>query len=101
MATKPPTTHWDAMTNPSGAKPPTNRQSRAHLEVQVVPGTEAPASPGIVPPSRPEPQAAPPQPMSRAALLVLGQRYDDWIAAGGTPPLFGLVSPPAFISPPQ
>lgn len=101
MANKPTTSHWDAMTQPPGAKPPTNRQSRTHLEVQVVPGTEAPPSPGIVPPFRPEPQAAPPQPMSSAVLHVLKQVYNDWITAGGTPPLYGPVSPPAHISPPQ
>lgn len=37
----------------------------------------------------PTPQVAPPQPMTVAVLKVQKQRYRNWIAAGGTPPIYG------------
>ena len=36
----------------------------------------------------PAPQAAPPQPMGVGVLRVQKQRYREWIAAGGTPPIY-------------
>lgn len=51
--------------------------------------------------SAPDQQTAPPQPSPNVVLLVLKTTYNNWIAAGGTPPIYGNVAPPAFISPPQ
>jgi len=34
-------------------------------------------------------------------LKVLKQDYRDWIAAGGTPPIYGNVPPPLATNPPQ
>lgn len=45
------------------------------------------------PPPDPEPQAAPPQPMSTAVLKVLKTKYNNYIAAGGTPPIYNPTPP--------
>jgi hypothetical protein len=49
----------------------------------------------------PTPTVTPPQPATMALLKVLQNTYDQWIAAGGTPPIYGPVAPPIFIYPPQ
>jgi hypothetical protein len=37
----------------------------------------------------PQPRAAPPQPFTVPVLRVQKQDYRDWIAATGTPPIYG------------
>ena len=39
--------------------------------------------------AEPEPRTAPPQPMTMVRLKLQKQVYRDWIAAGGTPPIYG------------
>lgn len=43
--------------------------------------------------AEPEPQAAPPQPKGVGSLRTLKTMYNNWIAAGGTPPIYGPISP--------
>jgi hypothetical protein len=38
--------------------------------------------------AEPTPLAAPPQPMGVGVLRTQQNRYDQWIAAGGTPPIY-------------
>jgi len=53
---------------------------------------ELPAEPSVKPPAdadpAPEPLAAGPRPMGVGIMRIQKQRYRDWIAAGGTPPIY-------------
>lgn len=50
----------------------------------------------------PSQQAAPPQPHPVVILKILKNAYNGWIAAGGTPPIYGNTPPaiPPTITPP-
>ena len=53
-----------------------------------MPSKKTVAEPQVTSEPEPEPRVAPPQPIGVAALRVQKQRYRDWIAAGGTPPIY-------------
>ena len=47
--------------------------------------------------AEPEPQVTPPKPATTPVLRVQQAKYDAWIAAGGTPPIYGTFTVTAGI----
>ena len=54
------------------------RRSKAPKQHELKPEVQA----------TPQPLASPPRPKGVASLRLLKQMYRDWIAAGGTPPIY-------------